>query len=66
LLSITGAGGYRIEIAEESMDLLEPNSRTDLTEAGIWKAVMDENYKGDQNRIIQRNGIPFHWPEFES
>jgi hypothetical protein len=56
---------YRIEIAEESLHLLEIDPKTDLTLKGIGGVPSDSTGYRDQNRIIQRDGIPFHWPEHE-
>lgn len=63
LLHIRGASGYKIMVAEESMHLLESNDETDLTVNGLTRAVDANPVSKEANRILQRNGIPFHWPE---
>lgn len=77
LPQIAGAS-YQIEVAEESLHLLEPQvgdilrgdehnvpsirfmDVPDAEQMGAGAAMMRRGFK-----IIQRNGIPFHWPEVE-
>ena len=69
LLGVTGAGGYRIEIAEESLHLLEGQpGNLYLIDGSQVTIVVDENLclKWDERpdgEIIRRNAISFHYPE---
>jgi hypothetical protein len=80
LLGITGAGGYRIEVAEESLSLLEPEmgdwilQRRVMPHTGIdyvrmlqWSSecLMDGVRLLATDHIVLRGRKPFHWPEFE-
>jgi len=63
-----GLDSYQLEklyIHPDSLPLLEVNGSTDLTHNGLSNAVDAKPVPKDQNRIILRNGIPFHWPEQE-
>lgn len=62
--SIYEADPAKCYIHPDSMRLLEVNPKTDLTLAGIANAM--EAMPPNANRIIQRNGIPFMWPEGEA
>ena len=77
LLGITGGGGYRIEVAGESIHLLQPR-QGDLIRwhnPTAWDSHVhrfsllynDEPIHADNRllEIIQRNGLPFHYPEQE-
>lgn len=67
LLNVTGAGGYRIVVAQLSMSLLEPQVG-DIVGFREGRVVRVSKVT-DANRhrpIIQRNGIAFHWPECEA
>ena len=67
LLHISGAGGYKIVVAKESLHLLEPQIG-DLLElrcggAALLLTTLSENARSGFGRIIQRDGLPFNWPE---
>lgn len=69
LLAITGGGGYRISVARESESLLEPQAGDTAQHPmnGNCHVLTGSScfdwFHSSGMKIIQRNGIPFHWPE---
>jgi hypothetical protein len=79
LLGITGAGGYRIEVAEESMPLLDPHEGDQGIDTyglqcyftnGVWMVPHPVSSTADEWATLpvvidKRDGKAFQWPEFE-
>jgi hypothetical protein len=62
--SIYESDPYRSYIHPDSLHLLESDPATDLTLYGIADVI--EMRRPWANRILQRDGKPFFWPEFEA
>lgn len=56
---------YKIEVAPESAQIFQYKSKDVLLHGDLLITRKGDFTIGDGDRIIQRDGKPFHWPEVE-
>jgi hypothetical protein len=73
LVHLTGATGYKLYVHEDSLGILEPRvgdlgiiyGNVPAVFDGTAWCVGDSRETSEFDRIIQRDGLPFHYPDQE-